>query len=294
MNGPQIKILLVEDNPGDARLIQGALAEAGAAQFELAHCQRLGDALERLDREPYDVILLDLSLPDGHGIDTLVRAHEQAPGVPIVVLTGLDDETLALKTLQTGAQDYLIKGQVESDLLVRSIRYAIERQRLLAELRALSLVDELTGLYNRRGFSILAQQQLKIADRTRRGMLLLFVDLDSLKMINDTLGHRQGDLVLKEAANILKATFRESDIIARIGGDEFTVLNIETPWSRAEAITAHLHEVVEAHNSLANGSCELSMSVGMAWYDPDQPCSIDELLARADASMYEQKRVKRR
>jgi DNA-binding response OmpR family regulator len=128
MTNKPTRLLLVEDNPGDARLLREALREVKNTQFELVNVERLSQALERLVEKRFDIILLDLSLPDGKGLDTIVRAHEQAPGVPIVVLTGLDDEEMAIKALRQGAGDYLIKGQVDGNLLVRGIRYAIERK----------------------------------------------------------------------------------------------------------------------------------------------------------------------
>jgi DNA-binding response OmpR family regulator len=129
-----IRVLLIEDNPGDARLIQETLAEVKGAQFGLERATRLSMGLECLTEGGVDVILLDLGLPDSQGLDTLVGMQSQAPTVPIVVLTNLEDETLATQAMRTGAQDYLVKGQVDGNLLGRSIRYAIERQRLLAEL----------------------------------------------------------------------------------------------------------------------------------------------------------------
>ena len=127
----ETRVLLVEDNPGDARLLRLAVADAGAGHIRLVHEERLAPALERLASESFDVILLDLSLPDAQGIDTLVRAHASAGGVPIVVLTGIDDEALAIQSLREGAQDYLVKGQVDGSLLVRALRYASERKRAM-------------------------------------------------------------------------------------------------------------------------------------------------------------------
>jgi signal transduction histidine kinase/DNA-binding NarL/FixJ family response regulator len=136
-----VRILLVEDNPGDARLIREHIAEARTSRFELVHKDRLADALLLLAQRPaVDVVLLDLSLPDGHGPETVSRAHAVAPDVPIVVLTGLDDDEAARRAMQAGAQDYLVKGQVDVNLLVRSIRYAIERKR--ADEGAKSLIRE--------------------------------------------------------------------------------------------------------------------------------------------------------
>ncbi len=124
-----VKVLIIEDNPGDARLMGEMLAEVKGTEFDLEWLDRLSTGLERLAGGGIDVALLDLSLPDSQGLDTFVKAHEQAPGVPIIVLTGLDDEELAVKAVRQGAQDYLVKGQVDNNLLVRAVRYAIERKR---------------------------------------------------------------------------------------------------------------------------------------------------------------------
>lgn len=130
-----IKVLLVEDNPGDVRLLQEFLWDVTTAQFELMPVERLDQTLKLLNQESFDVILLDLSLPDSQGLETFITLHRQAPAIPIIVLTGLDDENLALRAMQEGAQDYLVKGQVSGDLLVRCMRYAIERQRIEEALR---------------------------------------------------------------------------------------------------------------------------------------------------------------
>lgn len=165
-----------------------------------------------------------------------------------------------------------------------------DRKRAEEELRALTLVDELTGLYNRRGFVTLAQQQLKIARRMNREMLLLFADVDNLKTINDTLGHHEGDRALVDIAQILKDTFRDPDIIARYGGDEFAVLIIEASRAGAAAMAGRLKENIRLHNSHGGRPYELSLSVGIAHFNPDQPCFVNELLERADRLMYRDKR----
>jgi diguanylate cyclase (GGDEF)-like protein/PAS domain S-box-containing protein len=170
------------------------------------------------------------------------------------------------------------------------VRDITERKRVEEALRALLLIDELTGLYNRRGFVTLGRQQLKAADRAKRKMLLLFADFNHLKQINDTFGHPEGDRALIEVAHAFRETFRQSDIMARIGGDEFVVLAIETDSAGAEALTTRLQENLEARNARGDLPYELSLSAGVARYDSEHPCSIDELLARADRLMYEQKR----
>ncbi|HEU0298395.1 MAG TPA: hybrid sensor histidine kinase/response regulator [Longimicrobium sp.] len=130
---PAVRILLVEDNPGDARLLRETLRDAESLRFDLVHAARMAEALERLGDVPPDVVLLDLSLPDAHGLETVATMLKAAPGVPIIVLTGLSDETVAVHAVQAGAQDYLVKGTVEGPTLGRAIRYAMERKRLELE-----------------------------------------------------------------------------------------------------------------------------------------------------------------
>ena len=166
-------------------------------------------------------------------------------------------------------------------------------QRQADQLRALSLVDELTGLYNRRGFLTLATQQLKLCDRTMRPALVVFVDLDGMKRINDELGHEVGDQALTETASTMRQCFRYSDVIARLGGDEFVALAIDAPEDTAEAIQARLYEKLAELNAKPGRPFELQFSVGMAPYDLSRAEMIEEVLARADSLMYEQKRARK-
>jgi sigma-B regulation protein RsbU (phosphoserine phosphatase) len=137
----RVRILLVEDNPGDARLLRVTLEEAASLRFELVHAARLSEALERVGTAPADVVLLDLSLPDAQGMETVTRMLAAAPGVPIIVLTGLTDERVAVAAVQAGAQDYLVKGTVDGGTLARAIRYAMQRKRMETE-RATLLRNE--------------------------------------------------------------------------------------------------------------------------------------------------------
>ena len=162
------------------------------------------------------------------------------------------------------------------------------------KLLSLSNTDELTGLFNRRGFFALAGQQLKISHRLKKGMSLLSADLDGLKKINDTFGHQEGDRALIETAAILKECFRDVDIIARIGGDEFVVLLIEPSCYKLGAYTARLQRKIELHNIRYERNYTLSISIGIAHFEPESQCSIDDLIAKADGLMYEQKRNKKK
>jgi diguanylate cyclase (GGDEF)-like protein/PAS domain S-box-containing protein len=169
-----------------------------------------------------------------------------------------------------------------------------ELKNALKKLETLSLRDDLTGLYNRRGFFTIAVEHFKVADRNRNKMFMLFMDLDNLKMINDTLGHHKGDQALVEVANILNSTFRRSDIKGRMGGDEFAVFPIDASQDGMERAISRLTENIDTFNGSKDNPFQLSVSMGVAHYDPEHPCTIDELLVRADKIMYEDKRRKGR
>jgi PAS domain S-box-containing protein len=190
----QIEILLVEDNPADARLIQESLRETPGVTFEVRHADRLATGLAILAATDIDVVLLDLGLPDASGLDTIVRAHRGAEGVPIVVLTGLDDEDLAMRAVQEGAQDYLIKG-VHGDLLVRAIRYAIERKRTQGQLRQSQ--DQLrTIIYNTPIILFAADPEGRLTISEGRGLEGLGVQPGEVngQSIFDLFAHQQ-DLI---------------------------------------------------------------------------------------------------
>lgn len=184
----------------------------------------------------------------------------------------------------------LFKENNEIKGVVHVVRDISRQKQAEEKLQALSLVDELTGLYNRRGFLTLAEQELKTAYRLRQRMLLLYADLDRLKWINDTLGHQQGDLALKDTAAILKSTFRDSDILARIGGDEFVALAMETGETAREAVLKRVQEGTAFYNRKGIRHYTVSLSCGISVYDPEQPVSLEDLLLESDASMYHKKR----
>lgn len=173
-------------------------------------------------------------------------------------------------------------------------RDVTERREQEQALRSLTIIDDLTKLYNRRGFLTLAERHLKLAARKKTGVFLLFADLDGLKIINDTFGHLEGDRALIDAADILRNSFRSADIIARLGGDEFTVFPIEAAAESASILIGRLDEQLQRHNE-ANQSrgYRLALSVGIARFDPDSSWSIDQLLEHADQALYKQKRLRR-
>lgn len=225
-----MQLLLVEDSNVDASFLRACLKQDKALNFEVHRVCTLAEAQALLSEpDTWDIVLLDLNLPDSEGLETFERLQSINSEVPIVVLSGHDDEQMALAAVNRGVQDYLVKWEGGGKLIVRSIRYAIERKRTERHLQYLAQYDPLTGVGNRQYFT---DQIFKAAARARRvgsQLALLFLDLDHFKNVNDAMGHDVGDRLLKRVAHRLQSCLRLGDFIARIGGDEFAVLveNVE-------------------------------------------------------------------
>ena len=296
MNDEAISLLLIEDNPGDARLIREMIGEAPGTKFELSIADRLSHGIESIARGDFDLVILDLSLPDAQGLECFLQAHRHASQIPIIVLSGHDDEELATHAVQHGAQDYLVKGQVEGKALVRAIRYALERHRMLAEIedlhqneRYLAYHDLLTGLPNRQLFHERLRQSVAHAKRQARMLAVLFIDLDGFKHVNDSLGHNAGDLLLKAVAERLENSVRESDTVARLGGDEFTVKLVDIAYSRDAMKVSEkiLKRFLEPF--IVNGrELFITASIGVSLY-PQHGQNAELLVKNADMAMYRAK-----
>jgi diguanylate cyclase (GGDEF)-like protein len=217
-------LLVIEDRPGDAELVQALLRRSTVHQvFDVTAVPTLAEAMPLLDEAA--CVLLDLALPDAEGLDGLRTVRLAAPNVPVVVLTGYADEDLGLEALRQGAQDYLVKGEIDGRQLTRTIRYAMERAQAEARMQYLAFHDVLTGLVNRTLFTDRLGHAL---DRMARGDVasaaLLALDLDHFKLVNDSLGHKAGDDLLVAVGDRLRSIVRPADTVARLGGDEFAIL----------------------------------------------------------------------
>jgi diguanylate cyclase (GGDEF)-like protein len=282
-------VLLVEDNRGDARLVEEMLGEASSesrAEFEVSHVERLADARRVLMESGAGCVLLDLSLPDASRLEALMQLRAAAPEVPIVILSGLQDELLAVKAVQEGAQDYLIKGRVDSSLLSRSINYAIERKRSEMDLSHKAMHDTLTGLPNRTLLLDRLSHALTRAKRHGSFVGVLFLDLDGFKPINDRLGHEVGDKVLVTLGHRFRKVLRTSDTAARIGGDEFVILCEDLKLERdVIRIAERVLTATDVPFALGQEKLFVTASVGIVVANgtKDDP---EALIRDADAAMY--------
>jgi len=281
-----LRILLVEDSTTQARFLEHTLRAMEPVSCEVAWVDNLARAV-KLRSDSMDLVLLDLVLPDSAGINTFRAVHAAHPAVPIIVLSGAGDEALAHQAVSEGAQDYLFKSTASPDVLARSIRFAMERNRTLTELRQAAVVDELTGLYNRRGLTALGNQHLARARRDGTGITVLFVDVDGLKGVNDAFGHEDGDRLLRDLADLMRATFRASDVVGRVGGDEFCVLLLDDGDS--SVAVSRLGGAIQRHNTSAGRRFQLSCSIGIVSAHPTKDTALADLLSQADRAMYQDK-----
>ena len=291
-----IDVLLVEDDPAEASSIRRMLESSDVQSFEVVQAENVEEALRMLFERSYDVLLLDLTLPEGVGLDTLMRAKVAAADTPIVALAAEASQDEAIQVLRVGAQDYLTKEECNSHLLARAVSQAVERHRIRSELLAArqrehwaATRDALTGLANRESFLEQLEAGLSQAERDGKGLALLFIDLDHFKAINDSLGHSAGDHLLKFVGDRLSTVTRRSDVVARLSGDEFALFirDVED-GSVPAAVTQNLMQIISEPYLLEGSESWITASIGVAVY-PVDGTSAEELLRNSDMAMYRAK-----
>ena len=276
MNATGLNVLLVEDDAGDARLVRSSLAAAAQAPFRLEWEERLDAGMKRLAEREYDALLLDLTLADDPGLGAYLRVREAYPDLAVLVLTATDHEILGSKAIDLGALDALVKDASLADGLPRRLKYAVERSTLRRELKGLDMLDDLTGLYNRRGFVAMATPVLKVARRMKSGVLLVVAAVEGDRWSAPAEEAR----AVREAGNLLRDTFRDSDLAARVGRDHFAVLAVNA--SDGGIISRRLKEKLVAHNS-QNGRAgsSLALDVGVWALDPNSRPDVGSWLDTA-------------
>lgn len=284
------RILQVEDNAAYARLVALLLEKFDRYRFDLMQLNTLKEAIDAVNDHTFDAVLLDLELPDSQGLVTLERMCHAAPELPIVLLTCNKQQAVTLPAVQYGAQDYLIKGEFDADLLMRVICYAIDRKQAEIDLARLAQYDPLTGLANRQLFVDRLEQAIIRTHRNHSLLGLLYMDLDHFKSINDSLGHDFGDLLLEQTADRIQSSVRAQDTVARLGGDEFTVI-LENVSDRDAVlhIAEKIIESISEHFLLREHEIFTTSSVGATLYNHEEDIDARRLIKRADLAMYRAK-----
>jgi diguanylate cyclase (GGDEF)-like protein len=283
-----LRLLLVEDDGGYAGFVGATLEGVQTAAFHYDHATTVSGAIDRLARTRYDLVLLDLGLPDARDLEALTTVIETVPDVPVVILTGAEDEALALRAVKAGAQDYLTKGQMTGEMLARSIRYAIERKQSELQIKRLAYRDGLTQLPNRILLVEHLDAALKRACRDRHVVGLFFLDIDHFKHINDTLGHQAGDDVLRQVADRLRHSLRDNDTLARLSGDEFVGVAEVKHRSGLLPIADKLLHQLKPPFIVQGRELFITASIGVSAY-PTDGLDPQTLLRNADRAMYRAK-----
>lgn len=286
MQQERIRVLLIEDNQADARLVQEMLSESLNFVFDFNHVDSIAKAHDFIKQNQYDVVLLDLSLPDSFGLETVQSLVNANPDLPIVVLSGTADEKVAMDAVQNGAQDYLVKGQGATALLIRSLRYAIERKRSELKMSYLAQYDALTKLPNRALFYDRLKQAIKRATRSNKQGALLFLDLDNFKDVNDRLGHLAGDQLLVELSTRLTNCIRDEDSLSRLGGDEFTIiLNGISDKKDATFVARKIKKTIQKLINIDGQEIFISTSIGIVLFSTENDLP-ETLIKHADMALY--------
>jgi PleD family two-component response regulator len=272
-----MRVLLVERAAQSVHLTRTALRELWA-EFQLTWAGGLAAALEFLAGGPFDVVLLDLAVADAPGAEVVRRLREAAPDVPLLLLASAADLDLCRQALDEGAHDCLLKGVLTTHLLARSIRDAVERQHPVSPAGG-QLIDPVTGLASHDGLLAKAAQLWRTPMRLRKGATLLYLVLDG------PTGAGRHERAVAETADVLRETYRGSDLRARLGHDEFAVLAVGAPEPTAPILTTRLDEALGAYNAHHGRDFYLSLRVGLSHYDAQRPCTFDEMLQVARASL---------
>ena len=284
-----MKLLLVEDELADAKFIKACLYRDKVLTPEIVHAACLSEALTHLEETSFDVVILDLHLPDASGEECVRKIKLTKPDIPIVVLSGEENEDYAIEILNQGVQDYLVKWHDDGKGILRSVRYGIERKRSELKLAHLAAFDSLTQIPNRNFFVDCLERAVSRAQRNGTMLALLFLDLDRFKGVNDTLGHHFGDKLLIAVAERISASVRDGDILARMGGDEFALLlEDRNGVAGAEATASKLIKVLADPYELEGRLVNITTSIGITVFPQDRG-SPESLLKNADIAMYQAK-----
>ncbi len=299
--------LLIEDNAVDIRSFRDMLSRANrlGIEFRFEYAATVEQAIHLTRARHFDIVVLDLIQSQNHGIDTLTRVRSNIKNVPLVVLTNVDDMSHAVEVIRRGAQDYLLKEQLNHFMFVQTVLHAIERHKILREHQALAqefkaanvrlekqlLLDPLTGILNRRGLQEALSREIQRTHTDESELLALIFDLDNFKQVNDTLGHAVGDVVLREIASKLTPLVRLTDYVARIGGDEFLVLMPQTRMAEGARVATKIRRAISGSQvSVSMDSAfKITASFGLISVLQDT-VSVDELLARTHRVLCESKK----
>ncbi len=293
-----VKVLLVDDDLDFAKVFQMSLRSNSRISFAIEAADTLGSALKILKEKNFQLILLDLGLPDSRGLETFEKIVAAHPEIACVILSGTNDEALSLEAVKKGAQDYVVKGEIRGEMLGRVLSYALERhhqkqqiEELNGRLEKLSFLDPLTQLLNRRGLQRMLSRELEISGREGTNLSVILLDLDNFKPINDTFGHAVGDIVLQEISKVLKNTVRATDYVSRVGGDEFIILLPNTRLAEGVHFSERIRLAISQTPVVMSGGQTVKVTASLGVMSVNRrTASVDSLLEETHAALAKSKR----
>jgi diguanylate cyclase (GGDEF)-like protein len=298
MKKDRIRVLLVENDHDDVALFDEIVTEVNGNngydyQFVIVPALSIQEAREYLDVDTTDVMILALTLPEGSSKDILSRLESFYCDIPTVTLVQHGDMKSGKESIQHGVQDYLIKGEITAERMSHSIINAIERHKLTSMTQTGSMIDDLTQIYNARGFHRIVRHGVALAKRKNLGITFIYVDVDDLSQINRDYGVRGGETTLKVIASILKSSFRESDIVARLGSDDFVVVSLGSSTWADPSISTRIERALSQVRDDSRIQWDIPLSIGTVFIDKDFGDSVEDHIAIAQKKMYDHRRLKR-
>jgi len=287
-NVKNIKILLIEDNELDIQIITNFIDQSKRLNAQIKTVDTIKKAKTIMFYEEMDIILVDINIEGMKFEELFDRFDKNSLKVPYIVITDERDEDLGIEAVKKGAQDYLVRSEISERILRRTIIYSLERHDILQSLYRTTIIDELTGLYNRRGLYTLGNQQVELAKRHNDDIFIFYLDLDGMKEINDTLGHEFGDKALIDTCKIMHKSFRTTDILSRLGGDEFVVVVVKAQYEFIPIIIQRVKDYVKKENS-SNNKYNLSLSIGVSKINLNNKSPLEQGIHDADKEMYRSK-----
>ena len=284
----EVSILLVEDNKKDIQLITDYISKSSRLNATIQTVDSIKKAKTVMFYQQIDILLIDLNIEGIKCEELFDRFNKETLSIPYIVITNERDEDMGIEAVQKGAQDYLVRSELSERILRRGIIYSMERHEILQSLYRTTIVDELTGLYNRRGLYTLGNQQIELAKRHSDDIFIFYLDLDGMKEINDTLGHDYGDQALLTASKIMHKTFRTTDILSRLGGDEFVTVAVKAQYEFIPIIIQRIKDYIKEENKTLK-DYQISMSIGVSKVDLEHETPLDDAIKNADREMYKVK-----
>jgi diguanylate cyclase (GGDEF)-like protein len=285
----QALILIVDDNPHNLQVIANIVKENG---LKVAIAQNGRQALDFLQTKLPDLVLMDIMMPDMDGLEACrcIKYNERSKDIPVIFITALSDTEDVIRAFDAGGSDYITKPFMKEEVQAR-IKVHLALKKAMEKMKHMAVTDEMTGIFNRRHAFHVLKREINVSQSDKKKFVICYVDIDKLKVVNDTYGHDAGDELIKTVVNTFTENIRASDYLFRMGGDEFMLVFPDANLADMETLVSRLQEIL---NKKQLYSIPIDFSYGFAEFGPEDDMTYEELIKEADTCMFDQKMKKRR